>query len=407
MPAVKPPYQSFAKIKVIGVGGSGNNAVQHMAAQDIRGVVLAAVNTDAQDLHHSKVGTKLHIGKNTTRGLGAGMNPDQGRQAAEESREEIRDLVADADMVFVTCGLGGGTGSGASPIVAEAAREAGALTIGVVTKPFSFEGRQRARIANEAWAQLRRNVDAIVTIENDRVLDVIDKQTSLLHAFRAVNEVLHQAVSGIAEVISTPAHINVDFADVKAIMENAGTAHMGIGKGSGTSRLKEAAENAIKSPLVNTSITGATGVLFTVVGGPGIGMQEVNDAAQHIIETVDPEARIIFGVMIDRKMPQNAARVTVLATGLRDPQQVHDVPEGPGPRALKTPMITMQGGGNGNGETNSNGNGNGNGHGHTQPKPQQAPVATVGEEDEDPWQMPAFIRRKLKDMDEEPKGKKK
>jgi len=404
MPAVKPPYESFAKIKVIGVGGSGLNAVQHMAAQEIRGVVLAAVNTDAQDLHHAKVSTKLHIGKNTTRGLGAGMNPDLGRQAAEESREDIRDLVADADMVFVTCGLGGGTGSGASPIVAEAAREAGALTIGVVTKPFSFEGRQRTRIANEAWAQLRRNVDAIVTIENDRVLDIIDKQTSLLHAFRAVNEVLHQAVSGISEVIATPAHINVDFADVRAIMENAGTAHMGIGKGSGASRLKEAAENAIKSPLVNTTIHGATGVLFTVVGGPGIGMQEVSDAAQHIIETVDPDAKIIFGVMIDRKMPQNAARVTVLATGLQDPQGFSETEGMPGPRALKTPTIAMQS--NGNGDGNGSSHEHSNGHHKAAAVAPAAQVTTVGEDDEDPWQMPAFIRRKLKDLDEEPKKKK-
>lgn len=404
MPSVKPPYETFAKIKVIGIGGSGNKAVQYMAASEIRGVQFAAVNTDAQDLHHVKVPTKLHIGKATTRGLGAGMNPELGRQAAEESREEIKDLVEDADMVFITCGLGGGTGTGAAPTVAEAARDAGALTVAIITKPFSFEGRQRGKIAQDGWEQLRRNVDAIVTIENDRILDIVDKQTSLLHAFRAVNEVLYHAVSGIAEMITVPGLINVDFADVKAVMDDAGTAHMGIGVGSGTDRMIDAAKTAMTSPLVDTSIAGAKGVLFSVVGGPGIGMQEIHEAAKHITDAVDPEAKIIFGAVIDRKMPKNQARITVLATGLSDPYPMADAemqaqgqedvglhPVQPGPRALRAPEVLQ-----GNSSTPPQGSGNGEGtqvggNGFTQ----------INVEDDDPWQVPAFIRRKLEAREED------
>lgn len=390
MPSVKPPYETFAKIKVIGVGGSGNKAVQYMAASEIRGVQFAAVNTDAQDLHHVKVQGKLHIGKGTTRGLGAGMDPDLGRQAAEESREDIRDLVADADMVFITYGLGGGTGTGAGPVVAEAARESGALTVAIVTKPFSFEGRQRIRIAKEGWEALRQNVDAIVTIENDRVLEVIDKQTSLLHAFRAVNEVLYHAVAGIAEVITAPALINVDFADVRAVMEGAGTAHMGIGKGSGSNRMVDAAKDAISSPLVDTSIQGAKGLLFVVSGGPDIGMQEVYEAAQHITDAVDPDARIIFGAVIDRKMPKNQARITVIATGLNEPALPSAEPVIPGPRALKTPAII-----NGTDVVEE---------AQSVIENANTQTPTLAAEEDDPWEVPAFIRRKLKDRDDK-KGK--
>ena len=407
MPSVKPPYETFAKIKVIGVGGSGNKAVQHMAASEIRGVQFAAVNTDAQDLHHVKVPGKLHIGKGTTRGLGAGMNPDIGRAAAEESRDEIRDLVDDADMVFITYGLGGGTGTGAGPIVAEAAREAGALTVGVVTRPFVFEGRQRSAIAKSGWEQLRRNVDAIVTIENDKILDIIDKQTSLLHAFKAVNEVLHHAVSGIAEIITVPGQINVDFADVKAIMEGAGTAHMGIGKGSGNERMVEAAKDAINSPLVDTSIAGAKGLLFSVVGGPGIGMQEVHEAAQHITEAVDPDAKIIFGFVLDRKLPKNQARITVVATGLNEPALPRD-DSIPGPRALRTPSIAAGESGNGNSGATA-----GESTQQASSEVEEAKAVMGGAapaengnptmEEDDPWEVPAFIRRKLKDRDDKKK----
>lgn len=379
MPSVKPPYETFAKIKVVGVGGSGGNAVSHMASARIRGVEFAAINTDAQDLHHTNVRHKLHIGKATTRGLGAGMNPELGKQSAEESREEIRELVKDADMVFITCGLGGGTGSGASPIVAEVAKEAGTLTVAVITKPFAFEGRQRAHIASEAWEALRRHVDAIVTIENDRLLEIIEKQTSLLQAFKAVNEVLRQAVAGIAEMITVPGLINVDFADVKAVMAGAGIAHMGIGKASGEHRMVEAAKNAIASPLVDSKLDGARGLLFSVVGGPDISMQEVHEAAKLITQHADRDAKIIMGAFIDRGMPKRSARVTVVATGLGMAKEAlkdnansatSAVPQGP--RALRSVPVSS---------------------GVLGSPPDQE---SASEPDEDPYAIPSFLRRKLK-----------
>jgi len=399
MPSVKPPYETFAKIKVLGLGGSGNKAVQYMAASEIRGVQLMAINTDAQDLHHVKVPHKLHIGKGTTRGLGAGMNPDVGRAAAEESREEIREMIGDADMVFITYGLGGGTGSGGGPVVAEAAREAGALTIAVVTRPFTFEGRQRSNIAKEGWEQLRGNVDAIVTIENDRILDVIDKQTSLLQAFRAVNEVLYHSVSGIAEMITVPGLINVDFADVRAVMEGAGTTHMGIGKGSGADRMISAAQDAISSPLVDTSIAGAKGLLFSVVGGPGMGMQEIHEAAKLITDAVDPDARIIFGAVINRKIPKNQVRITVVATGLKEPALPRDEAT-PGPRALKAPeIIAADSGAAASAEVEEAKAVMGS----TTVSNDEGAEANAVVEDDDPWEVPAFIRRKLKDRDHKKK----
>lgn len=400
MPSVKPPYETFAKIKVLGIGGSGNKAVQYMAASEIRGVQFTAINTDAQDLHHVKVPHKLHIGKGTTRGLGAGMNPDVGRAAAEESREEIREMIGDADMVFITYGLGGGTGSGGGPVVAEAAREAGALTIAVVTRPFSFEGKQRSNIAQEGWEQLRGNVDAIVTIENDRILDVIDKQTSLLQAFRAVNEVLYHSVAGIAEMITVPGLINVDFADVRAVMEGAGTTHMGIGKGSGADRMINAAKDAISSPLVGTSIAGAKGLLFSVVGGPGMGMQEIHEAAKHITEAVDPDARIIFGAVINRKIPKDQVRITVVATGLKEPALPRDEAT-PGPRALKAPVIiAADSGAAASAEVEEAKAVMGS---PTVSNDESAEASPAAIEDDDPWEVPAFIRRKLKDRDNKKK----
>lgn len=377
MPSVKPPYETFAKIKVIGVGGSGGNAVSHMASGRIRGVEFAAVNTDAQDLHHSNVRTKLHIGKATTRGLGAGMNPDLGRQSAEENREELKELMKGADMVFLTCGLGGGTGSGASPILAEVAREGGALTVAVVTRPFAFEGRQRTHIAAEAWEALRRHVDAIVTIENDRLLDIIEKQTSLLQAFKSANEVLRQAVAGIAEMITVPGFINVDFADVKAVMANAGVVHMGIGKASGEQRMIEAAKNAISSPLVDSKMEGARGILFSVAGGPDMGMQEVHEAAKLITQAADRDAKIIMGAVIDRSMPKRAARITVVATGLGPKAVPKDTAQAvvvgaSGPRALRT-IVPPQNSG--------------------MPAVESE---TTFEPDEDPYAIPSFLRKKIK-----------
>ncbi len=317
MPQVKPDIETFAKIKVIGVGGSGGSAVNRMVGGKIRGVDFVALNTDVQALHHNIAPQKLHIGKTVTRGLGAGMDPDVGRKAAEESQNEIRDLVKDADMVFITCGLGGGTGSGAAPIVAGVAKEAGALTVAVVTKPFAFEGPQRRDIAEKAWEQLARNVDAIITIPNDRILQIIDKKTTLLESFKIVDDVLRQGVQGIAELITIPGLINVDFADVKTIMRNTGSALMGIGSGSGENRAIEAAKSAISSPLLELSIDGARGILFTITGGPDMTMNEVSDAAKIVTSSASEDAKVIFGANIDETM-SGQMRIAVIATGFDD-----------------------------------------------------------------------------------------
>ena len=317
MHQVKPDLESFAKIKVIGVGGSGGSAVNRMVGGKIRGVDFIAMNTDVQALHHSSAPQKLHIGKSVTRGLGAGMDPEIGKKAAEETQNEIRDLVKDADMVFVTCGLGGGTGSGAAPVVAAVAKEAGALTIAVVTKPFAFEGPQRRDIADKAWEQLARNVDAIITIPNDRILQIIDKKTTLLESFKIVDDVLRQGVQGIAELITIPGLINVDFADVKTIMRDAGSALMGIGVGSGENKAADAAKSAISSPLLELSIDGARGILFTVTGGPDMTMNEVSEAAKIVTSSAAENAKVIFGATIDESMTDNM-RIAVIATGFDD-----------------------------------------------------------------------------------------
>lgn len=314
MAEVKPAAETFAKIKVVGVGGGGNSAVQRMIDTGIRGVEFIAVNTDVQALHYNKASKRLHIGKTITRGLGAGMNPELGRQAAEESQNEVRDALKDADMVFITCGMGGGTGSGAAPVVAEIARDLGALTVAVVTKPFAFEGAQRKNIAERALVELTDKVDTIITIPNDKLLQVIDKKTSLLDAFMIVDEVLQQGVKGIAELITIPGLINVDFADVKAIMANAGSALMGIGQASGENKAIEAAKAAINSPLLEMSIEGARGILFTITGGVNLGMAEVNEAAKIITASADEDAKIIFGTVIDEKF-KDELKVTVVATG--------------------------------------------------------------------------------------------
>ncbi len=314
MPEVKPDIETFAKIKVIGVGGSGGSAVNRMIDSGVKGVEFIAVNTDIQALHYNKANTKLHIGKSITRGLGAGMNPELGRQSAEESQNEIRESLKDTDMVFVTCGLGGGTGTGASPIVAEIARDLGALTVAVVTKPFSFEGIQRQNIADRGLTELADKVDTIITIPNDKLLQIIDKKTSLLDAFMVVDEILRQGVSGIAELVTVPGLINVDFADVKAVMANAGSALMGIGQASGENKAIEAAKAAVNSPLLEMNIEGARGILFTITGGPNLGMNEVNEAAKIITASSDEDAKIIFGTVIDDKM-KDEIKVTVVATG--------------------------------------------------------------------------------------------
>lgn len=319
MPQVKPEMETFAKIKVVGVGGSGGSAVNRMVAAKIRGVDFVVLNTDVQALHHSTAPQKLHIGKSVTRGLGAGMDPEVGRKAAEESQNEIREILKDSDMVFITCGLGGGTGSGASAVVAEVARELGALTVAVVTKPFGFEGPKRRDVADAAWEKLARNVDAIITIPNDRILQVIDKKTTLLESFKIVDDVLRQGVQGISEIITTPSLINVDFADVKTIMKNTGSALMGIGTGTGDSRAVDAAKMAISSPLLELSIDGAHGILFTITGGPDLAMSEVSEAAKIITSSAAEDARVIFGATIDENMT-GSIRITVIASGFDERQ---------------------------------------------------------------------------------------
>lgn len=324
MKEVKPELETFARIKVVGVGGGGNNAISRMVEANLKGIDFIAVNADAQDLHHCKVQEKIHIGKNLTRGLGAGMNPDIGRQAAEENRDEIQDALKNADMVFVTCGLGGGTGTGAAPIIAQAAKEAGALTVAVVTRPFAFEGLQRRKIAEAGLSALKANVDTIITIPNDKILQVIDKKTPLLDSFKVVDDVLRQGVQGISDLITIPGIVNVDFADVKAIMQNTGPALMGIGRASGENRAVDAAKQAINSPLLELSIHGARGVLFNISGGPDLTMMEVNDAAQVITESVDPEAKVIFGAITDEDLKKGEIKITVIATGFAAPDMIRE-----------------------------------------------------------------------------------
>ncbi len=324
MAEVKPRIETFAKIKVIGAGGGGGAAINRMIDSGIREVEFIAVNTDVQALQHNKAQTKIHIGRTVTKGLGAGMDPELGKAAAEESQSELRDVLKGADMVFITCGLGGGTGSGSSAIIAELAKDSGALTIAIVTKPFSFEGAQRRNIAERALAELTDKVDAVITIPNDKLLQVIDKKTSLLDAFHIADEVLRQGVQGIAEVITIPGLINVDFADVKSIMNSAGSALMGIGMASGENKAIEAAKMAINSPLLEMSIEGARGVLFTIVGGKDLGMHEVNEAAKVITSSTDEDARIIFGAVIDEKL-KDEIKITVVATGFDNTKSNSDI----------------------------------------------------------------------------------
>ncbi|MFH1412680.1 MAG: cell division protein FtsZ [bacterium] len=314
MAEIKPIVETFAKIKVVGVGGSGGSAVNRMIDCGIKGVDFITINTDVQALHYSKAPHKVHIGKSITRGLGAGMNPELGRQSAEEAQNEIRDVLKDANMVFITCGMGGGTGTGSSPVIAEVAKDIGALTVAVVTKPFSFEGSQRRNIAERGIAELADKVDAVITIQNDKILQVIEKKTSILDAFMTVDEVLRQGVQGIAEIISVHAMINVDFSDIKSIMANAGSALMGIGTASGENKAVEAAKAAVNSPLLEMSIEGAKGILFTIFGGPSLTMSEVNEAAKIITSSADEEAKIIFGAGIDENL-KDEIKITVVATG--------------------------------------------------------------------------------------------
>ena len=318
---VKSDVESFARIRVVGVGGSGGNAVNHMVATHVQGVDFIAINTDGQDLHKSKAKRKIHIGKNLTRGLGAGMNAELGKQAAEETREEIQEALKGSDMIFITCGMGGGTGTGATPIVAKVARELGALTVGVVTRPFGFEGAQRMRLAEMGLSELRKAVDALIIIPNDKLLAIVSRDTGIKNAFGMCDDILKQAVEGISDLITQTGIINVDFADVRTIMQNAGSALMGIGTALGEHRAELAARAAINSPLLEVSIHGAKGVLFSVAGGEDLGMLEVQDAANVITEAIDPDAKVIFGAVTDDSLKKGQVRVTVIATGFPEAAQ--------------------------------------------------------------------------------------
>ncbi|MBI2268314.1 MAG: cell division protein FtsZ [Candidatus Blackburnbacteria bacterium] len=315
MALVKPDTSRLARIRVVAIGGGGGNSIAHMIEETrIDGVEFITVNTDAQVLLNNPADTKLQIGEKLTRGLGSGGDPGMGEQAAEESRERVKDLLLDSDMVFLTAGMGGGTGTGATPVIAQIAKECGALTVAIVTKPFAFEGTRRMVVAEEGIEKLNGNVDALIVIPNQRLMDVIDRRTTLADAFKVVDSVLSQGVQGISEIITTPGLINVDFADVRAIMKDAGSALLGIGTGVGENRAQMAARAAISSPLLEVSIEGAKGVLFNIAGGPDITMSEVDEAARIISENADADANIIFGATVNPKL-SDQIRITVVATG--------------------------------------------------------------------------------------------
>jgi len=315
MAKINTDIETAARIKVIGIGGSGGNAINHMISNKVRSVEFIAMNTDVQDLHKSLAEKKIHLGKNLTKGLGAGGNPDMGMRAAEETMAEIQDAIKGADMVFIACGMGGGTGTGAAPIVARAAKEAGILTVGVVTKPFFFEGNQRMRLAEGGIAELEKEVDAIIIIPNDRLLAIAGKDTTFKDAFAKCDEVLLQAVEGISELISSPGIINVDFADMKSVLTDAGTALMGVGFANGDERAEKAAIQAINSPLLDISINGARGVLFAISSNDDLTMAEFQDAAKVITESIDKDARVIIGTILDDRMKKGEMKITVIATG--------------------------------------------------------------------------------------------
>jgi cell division protein FtsZ len=315
MAKITPDIETAARIKVIGIGGSGKNALNHMIENKVRSVEFIAMNTDVQDLHNSLAEKKIHLGKNLTKGLGAGMNPEVGSRAAEETKAEIQDAVKGADMVFIACGMGGGTGTGGAAVVARASKEQGILTVAVVTKPFFFEGNQRMRIAEQGIAELEKEVDAIIVIPNDRLLAIAGKDTTFKDAFAKCDEVLRQAVEGISELIASPGIINVDFADMKSVLTDAGTALMGVGFASGDARAEKAAIQAINSPLLDISINGAKGVLFAISSNDDLTMAEFQDAAKVITESIDKDARVIIGTIIDDRMKKGELKITVIATG--------------------------------------------------------------------------------------------
>ncbi|MFA6295552.1 MAG: cell division protein FtsZ [Candidatus Paceibacterota bacterium] len=398
MPNITPDIEAFARIKVLGVGGSGMNAVNHMVSSKVKGVDFIAINTDSQDLHRSLAKKRINIGKNLTRGLGTGMNPDLGRRAVEENKDEIQETVKGADMVFVTCGLGGGTGSGASPIVARTSKELGCLTVGVVTKPFYFEGRQRSRIAEAALEELKKEVDAIIVIPNDRLLSAIGKETTVKNAFMMCDEILRQAVEGISDLITTPGLVNIDFADIRTVMENAGSALMGIGNASGENRAIEAAKAAINSPLLDVSISGAKGVLFSIAGGEDLTMFEIQDAAKVITESIDPEAKIIFGTVRDDKLKKNEIKITVIATGfpegsLAAPRPIPNFQTNPSQSESSIANIMKRASEKAKASGSTTDNRNNNPVTEKQEPPKIETKPEVKDDDDDWGAIPAFLRR--------------
>ena len=379
---IKPDVARFAKIKVVGVGGGGQNALNSMiTTTQIKGVDFIAVNSDAQALLTSLATTKIQIGENLTRGLGSGGNPEVGRQAAEESKEKIKEHLVDSDMVFLTAGEGGGTGTGAAPIIAQIAKDIGALTVAVVTKPFTFEGTRRMVTAEDGIIELKEKVDTLIVIPNQRLMDVVDKKLSLIEAFRVADSVLGHGVQGISDLITTPGLINVDFADVRTIMQNAGSALMGIGTGTGENRATTAARTAISSPLLEISIDGAKGVLFNIIGGSDVSMSEVDEAARMIADAVDPDANIIFGATIDESMVDQI-RITVIATGFDEARKTLQGLTRPFVQSVHTTTSTTQT------QTDDT---------DDQEKPPETPTTPPhnGElpPEEDQWDIPAFLRQ--------------
>jgi cell division protein FtsZ len=372
------PIETFAVIRVVGVGGSGNNAVNRMIQSKLRGIEFVAINTDAQDLAYSEAPIKIQIGKETTRGLGAGSDAELGRKSVEENKEEIYEALKGSDMVFVTYGAGGGTGTGAGPQVAAIAKELGALTVGVATKPFSFEGLRRKKVAELGIEELKDKVDTLITIPNDRLLQIIDKKTALYDAFGIVDDVLRQGVQGISDLITLHGIINVDFADVRTIMQDAGSALMGIGRSSGDNRAIEAAKAAIDSPLLELSIDGAKGILFNITGGPDLNMYEIDEAAKTITEAADPDANIIFGAIIDEAM-SGEVKITVIATGFEQEKMERNKPKGMEQTTFSSQSLLNRA------------------REREEPKP-ALPVfeEEKEEEEDDQLEVPAFIRRKLK-----------